>query len=482
MLLPSNRTRAPRATSSNGDWLQGLGLPGSVESAPLDRAVVDRSNLIRLAMIALITMVLLGPLMTITENGTAGEGSAVRQIGYLLILGLTVYAIWPVVTRQSGLAVPWPILAALGWCWLSVSWAIDPGVSARRLLLTTLVAWMVFAQVRHGGYRLATDTMRYTLLGTVLICYLVVLLDPMVGTHLQLEGDMPTELIGNWRGFLGHKNFAGAVSALCILMFVFDAKRLTTVVRLFAIVVAAYFLFRSQSKTSAGMLFLALLGGWVFEFCTIRLRRYLLPILILSGTLIWLLQSAYADLFRSALLNPKAFTGRGQIWASLLNYARDNPVFGAGFGSFWNIPANSPIFQYGSGFVTKITLGHSGYLDQLVAVGLPGLILMVFATAIWPIAKMLVSPKIAEGQGALISAMLIFCIGHNTTETGLFERDVIVSTLFFFACALAQYCTLGEQGLRAAKRADGDALMRHMKRRTRPAGPTGVPGLRRSAE
>ncbi len=473
---PDSVKRSGKAGSySAGNWLSELA-PNKAGQGNVGRlAATDRHVPLKIAIIALIALVMLGPLMTIVEGGTAGEGSIDRQIGYLLIFGLTIYAIRPTATPTSLVAFTWPILLTFAWCWLSLTWAIDPGVAVRRIFLTTLVGWMVFALVRHAGYQLSADILRYALLASVLISYLFVVLDPTIGVHLFSEAGISMALIGNWRGFLGHKNFAGAVCALCIIMFLFDAKRIRPTIRVFAVIVAGYFLFRSQSKTSAGMLVLASLGGVIFELVSMRLRRYLIPILTIGGSAVWFLTSAYGDMVQSNFLSPKAFTGRGQIWSTLLKYSADHPLLGAGFGSFWNIQKSSPVFEYGQGYVTIIFVGHSGYIDQLVTVGIPGVLLMIFAMAVWPLAKLLVSQQIPKGQGALISAMLMFCIGHNITESGLFERDGIVSTMFFFAVAFAQYCTLGDKAVNASKQ-DGDDMMRELRRRKRADRPVMTAG------
>ncbi len=234
------------------------------------------------------------------------------------------------------------------------------------------------------------------------------------------------------------------------------------------IIGAAFFLIQSQSKTSAGMLGLAALGGMMFETLSRRLRAYLIPITTLLGSLIWLATSAYADFLTTTVLNPTAFTGRGQIWSTLLLYAADNPVFGAGFGSFWNIQGTSPVFLYGQGYVTEITVGHSGYLDQLVTVGLPGLVLMVVAVMIWPFVKLLSAASLPGPAGALMVSLLMFCIGHNVTESGLFERDAIISTFLFFVTALAVKLAQNETG-DARKKSSGDDVMRAIRTRTKAA-------------
>ncbi len=464
MLPAPRRVRSPAKDESvrSDSWLAGLSVGTDTIARP---AAPSGQNAMRIALIALIALVMFGPLMTISENATAGEGSVVRQIGYMLIFGLTIYSIRQAVTGWSFVSFPWPMLLALTWCWASLFWALDPGVAARRVLLTTLTAWMVFALVRHGGYRMASDVLRFGLFGAVLLSYLFVAVDPPTGIHLAQDSAMPTALIGNWRGFLGHKNFAGAVGALCIIMFLFDARRISIAIRVIAIAVAAYFLLRTQSKTSAGMLFLASIGGLIFEYLGIRMRSYLIPILTVGGAAIGVVTSVYGDFVQANFLNPTAFTGRGQIWGTLLRYSADHPMLGAGFGSFWNIEAGSPVFQYSTGYVAMITVGHSGYMDQLVTVGVPGLVLMVAAVVVWPLAKLLMSQGVEKGQGALISAMLMFCIGHNVTESGLFERDMIVSTIFFFAVAFAQYCVPSEKYISPEKRAADDMMLELRQRR-----------------
>lgn len=150
----------------------------------------------------------------------------------------------------------------------------------------------------------------------------------------------------------------------------------------------------------------------------------------------------------------------------------DHPWTGAGFGSFWNVGQSSPVFSYATGWVTQITVGHSGYFDQLAAVGFPGLILMVYALIVWPLIRLLASSSISPQQGALISTMIIFSMGHNITESGLFERDVIVSVFLYFGAAFAQVTTqlnLSEKlgGLTKDPKAAGDEVMRGMRKRRR---------------
>ncbi|WP_176500398.1 hypothetical protein [Sphingomonas sp. HMP9] len=75
---------------SGSDWLAKLGEGAADDDAPVLRSVGDRLMPLRIAIIALISLVMLGPIMTNVEGG---DGSVVRQIGYLAILVGTIFAI-----------------------------------------------------------------------------------------------------------------------------------------------------------------------------------------------------------------------------------------------------------------------------------------------------------------------------------------------------------------------------------------------------
>jgi O-antigen ligase len=126
------------------------------------------------------------------------------------------------------------------------------------------------------------------------------------------------------------------------------------------------------------------------------------------------------------LLLPGALTGRGQIWPVLIQFSSQNLMLGSGYGSFWNIGDASPVLQLTSGWVSQITTGHNGYLDLLVQIGVPGLVLSVFAIVILPLWTLTTQRGIPVRLGGTLIALLTFCIGQNMTESSLFNRDVAV--------------------------------------------------------
>jgi hypothetical protein len=125
MLPDSDSVNRNARTSdySGSNWLTelGTGMGTGMGDVAVVRSVGDRLMPLRVAMIALMALVMLGPLMTNVEGGGAGEGSVVRQIAYLAILAATIFAIRPTASPQSLLAFSWPVLLAFAWCWSSAS-------------------------------------------------------------------------------------------------------------------------------------------------------------------------------------------------------------------------------------------------------------------------------------------------------------------------------------------------------------------------
>lgn len=402
------------------------------------------------AMAAMMVMTLLGPLMVFSDLPMAGEGNPVRQAIYAAILIATVAGVRPQDWRRL-VAVPVPIVVALGWCWLSVFWSIDPGISVRRLVLTMLVIWTIFIGVRQIGSSATINIVTAALIGALFANYVAVLLFPEFGIH-QVNSDAGDDLIGDWRGIMMHKNFAGATTAVLIPFLCFGARRIPLSLRVLIGIAATVFLFFSQSKTSLGLVGIGVLAGFAYLRLSPRLRIVAVPALILAGVAAITIYNTYKDPMALVLRDPTAFTGRTVIWRALLAYAQDHPWTGTGFGAFWNIGPASPIYTYGAKWITGLASGHNGFLDLVVTIGLPGLALVLFATVIWPIATLFLSRRIAPRGGALVIALIVFCIAHNGTESSLFDRDSIVQVVLIFA--LAMLVVLRAEGAAEERRAN----------------------------
>ena len=388
------------------------------------------------AFAALLALTILGPSMT-SEN--YGLQSQIRMAGYLLISLMSLVALEPWRRPERLLVVPWPLLVALGWCWLSLAWAIEPAVGLRRLVLTSLVLWSTFALVRRLDLERSVLLVRGILVITLLANFVVALTNPAVGVHPVNPGGFESDLSGDWRGIMIQKNYAGLTCAMTILLFAFHAERVYLALRVAVIIASAVFLYLSDSQTSQIMVVASLIIGALFTWLAQTKRREQLA----PAWLAWVLLAIPGIVFVSMAINPApyldmlsdpaGFTGRTQIWTALIRFYADYPLFGAGYGSFWDLGPSGPIFQYGKGWVTEISQGHNGYLDLLVQIGLPGTLLVLFATLVWPTQRLLRGGD--HPVRPLAAAAFIFCLGHNLTESMLFDRDSLSQVFLLIALA-----------------------------------------------
>jgi O-antigen ligase len=427
---------------------------------PLDRAAIARAGsgnstqgLATFAMFTLVALTILGPAMTYRPEPFTGEGSPLRQGAYLALLAAAVYAARPWANPSRLIRLPLTLLVAVGWCWASLSWSIAPDEAMRRLSLTTIVIWLIFLLVGEIGAAGTLRAIRIGLVVALIANYGAVLLVPGVGIH-QIAEQFDPGLVGDWRGIMLQKNFAGALCAFTILTFLFYGRPVNRYYQLSVLAAATFFLWRTVSKTSMGICALSIIAGFVYLGYNPRYRVLVLSLLVLfAGVVAGYVFIHLGDITRQ-LNDPGALTGRAQIWPPLLSYSHDHLLRGAGYGSFWNIGfGESPIYRYGKGWVTHITQGHDGYLDLLVTIGLPGLILVIVAVAVAPVAILFTSRQIDRKVGAGLLAMLIFCMGHNFTESSLFDRDTIVQSFLMLTVAMIHTQTRTQSRIVSAARA-----------------------------
>lgn len=390
----------------------------------------------------------------------AGLGDSTRQTIYLTALALVVLASRPLHHPAKMIAIPIPILLLLFWCAISVTWALEPSISMRRLIFTTLIVWIVCRTVDEMEPERLLATLRFGLLVMLILNWGAVLLFHG-GIHAANASDDHT-LAGSWRGIIPHKNIAGPVCSVTMFVYCFSGRRVHPLLRLAVVVAAGYFLYRTQSKTSLGFTAMALLGGYAFRFYDARYRALLLPVIALAGVAGTLAGTIFGPRIAADLASSEdAFTGRIQIWHVLANYIADHPLKGAGFQSFWNIGPDSPVYEYARNWVAQnVVVGHCGFLDVTAQIGIPGVILTVTCLFILPLARLFSIRGIPRDTGALAVAILLFAFGHNFTETTMLERDAFLNVMIMMAAAMAYKIQPQFDVVRRPRRAMSPALAR----------------------
>ncbi|MFW2831103.1 O-antigen ligase family protein [Sphingomonas sp. ID0503] len=366
-----------------------------------------------------------------------GSGSGLHQL--LVIIGfLGAFVGCGGLSRPLRLfAMPLSLLITLAWCWASVIWSIAPEVSIRRLVLASVTVTTAFMLARELGYDRMVAMLRYFVTAALIACFLRMIISPSTGIQLANVG-MDEGSAGSWRGIMMDKNTCGSFCAVTALLFIFNGRSLNTVFRVGMIIAAVFFLVKTQSKTSMGVLALATVAGLCFYKYNPTYRLLLIPAMMCVAVAVWIMGGRMLMPFYAALYDPTAFTGRGLIWIALVHSIRDHWLLGSGFGAFWGTGASSPIKQYSTYEWIRdgVSVGHNGYLDIWVQIGLVGLVLLVLSFIVIPTAKLFYRHFEERGAPSLLIALLVFSVGNNFTETTFLNRDLFLNVIMLLIIAL----------------------------------------------
>lgn len=410
-------------------------------------------------------LVLIGtaPLQEWAFQGAVGAGDVINQVLHVAIF-LVLLSAGGMPSRRELFCVPASITLLLAYCFVTVLWAVAPFISFRRATLTAIVVWVTFRQVNDLGPERTFKLLRLALAGLLVVNFMMVFLTPY-GIHGEVLGE-ESSVVGDWRGIIPHKNVTGVVCALTILLYAFDNRQFSRLFSALVIAGAAIFLFYTNSRTSEVILLLGVIAGVVVRPYDPSHRTVIGVFLLFVLGFALQVFSANIDAVTELLNDPGALTGRAAIWPLLLEYAGDHPWTGAGFSSFWQIGDNSPIWTLTAGWVAVYAAhGHNGFLDLLVTIGVPGLLLAVAVLIVWPLLRLLLSLSIEKPRRSLLLALIIFCVGHNLTESSLLNAASVVQVFLLITIAVTYRESDASAGAHQQLRRRMTGLLRGMSRR-----------------
>jgi O-antigen ligase len=353
----------------------------------------------------------------------AGHGNVIRQIAYLgvaAMIGLTA------LTRYGMDAVrivPMSMILLLSWCLASALWAPETAVAIRRAGLEVVVVASLLISVETLGAERAFLIWRWLLAAILLVNFLSI---PLIASARHGASEIDPALVGSWRGLYGHKNIAGAVCALTAITFLFSQNGRRNWIGICIALAACLFLAMTRSKSSAGFLLIASVCGLLYRLAwRDGLNRAILLVCgALLATALAVLAVLDADAIARALEDPAEFTGRAEIWAAELRYIADHPLLGAGFGTFTDTGAPSPLRDYiGSSWVAGVSHGHNGYLQILVTIGGIGFILAMLSLVVAPARRLWTPDDAGQGLKPMLLAIFVFAVAHNVMESDFLEGD-----------------------------------------------------------
>ncbi len=357
------------------------------------------------------------------EDGITGQGDVMRQISYLTVFGIVALGALRKFGVEIMALVPLFLMLALCWCLSSSAWAAEGGVTFRRAGLEVIIVLTAMWGVETIGIERSLTLLRAVLIGVLVVNWLSV---PLTARAIHQPGEPDPGIVGAWRGLYYHKNIAGAVSAISAMVFLFFALERRSRLDWFLVAAALGFAVMTRSKSSLGLLALALAGGAVYRVAwkrgldrTIAVVAALLVVLV-AATVVLVDWSAIV----AVVSDPQEFTGRTAIWAAESAFIADHPLLGAGFGSFTNTGTISPLHNYvDSGWIETISHGHNGYLQLTVELGAVGLVLSMLALVVQPAIMLWRRDAVPVPFKAFLFSLFIFFVLHNFMETDFLAGD-----------------------------------------------------------
>jgi O-antigen ligase len=410
-----------------------------------DRTVIAVSSF---ALALALVLVLCTPFVEMTGI-LSEEQKAYRLYGYAT-LGLIEAALIPMRGWRRSLRIfSSPVSLVLIWSAFSLTWTQHVDLTTKRLVLLALVYGGVFGSVSDLDVRRSLGIVRIALVVALVMNFAVAIADPDVG--MQPFGGSHL-----WRGIMGHKNIAGMLCSVTIILFTFDCAKVPVLARTAAIGAALVFFFLAWSKTTLASLPLAsgaagavILAARQYPALSERWRRSAgLVALGLFGLIvvILLVATVQQNFLLSLTDDTGKLTGRTAIWRPMIQFYLEHAFLGAGYGAYWN-PNVDLIDAAAGGRWANVDQGHNGYLDLLTQIGLPGLTLALCAAFVWPVRPIFDMIGKSPQRAALIVALLVFFLIENFSESSLFADDTLGNGFLLLALACVQ-----RFGLRSAER------------------------------
>lgn len=320
-----------------------------------------------------------------------------------------------------------PFVLFAAWLAITVVLSLDPGTSIRRASLTVCVIGvaatiMLLPKSQHELMR----WLSIAALVLLVVCYLGVLFAPQLSIHLASDTQEP-QLAGDWRGAFGHKNMAAGIMAMLLFLGICIVRSGAWISGVAIVALASVFMLNTSGK-SAPALTIAVLALTsltpVVRSYGLRMVMLLTPLAVLNLLSIGTVMSPLlADLAQHLPLDT-SFTGRTDIWSFALQSLQARLPTGYGFAAFWGTDTVRSLPE-GKEWAEYASHSHNGYLDTALGMGLPGLLLLIFAVVITPLRNFQTADE-GGNNGPLAMALLriwLFGLYLSSLESFFLDRS-----------------------------------------------------------
>lgn len=350
------------------------------------------------------------------------ESSVLNQIGYTGLLAVTLFTFLTTIDRRAVfiyLSAPWMLIIAL-FIFSTTSSPIP--ADAHRAVAFTLIAFLLAASfiVLPRNADELSNVLAIACFLVLGLSYAGVVLWPNAAIHQFFESE--SQHGGLWRGIYIHKNITGPIMAVIVFAGVYLVRRGRWISGAAIGLLALFFIAQTGSKTS---LIVAPAVAAIILLPTMAGMRGLSAFLVLVAVLtthamtIGTVYSSTLDAILRSVDPVTTFTGRIGIWEFTKPFVSSHLWSGYGYDGFWGsdmvLTAEKP---FDSEWDPRgIIHGHNGYLDVVLILGLPAMLLFVWVSLIAPIIDYLRVPKLKEN--VFLSDFLFMIVAFTAMNSAL---------------------------------------------------------------
>lgn len=374
------------------------------------------------------------------EGPASTGGDIVNQLGYGALGGLAIFCLATLVDakRIPALLSPWWLLL-LSLFMLSVYNATDPSGAMRTASFTLIgIITMSAILLLPRDAEAFSTVLATTGLLVVGVCYAGLFLFPNEALHTV--NSLEPQHAGFWRGVFTHKNIAGPVMAGFSFGGIYLWRRGWRWLGIVLFTLSMVFLANTGSKTTSGLVPLAILIVVLPSLVGMRLLTPILFAAAVIGTAVATLGIVFIGPvkdFAAAVAPDLTYTGRTALWEFSGGMIAQRPWTGYGYESFWQTPFLTGMDRNfdDAWDIRGIVHGHNGYMDIAVLMGLPTLAAAVAAFLLEPLRNYMRIPLRRENiiMGDFFMMVALFTLLNAFLESFFFRRADPVWLMFVFS-------------------------------------------------
>lgn len=306
----------------------------------------------------------------------------------------------------------WPLWILVLYSIISCLWSEIPLTSFTRLLQQIFLITFILMVIRYLYFNDIFNVLKFFAIAIVIIGV------------LSIPFSFAWQDIG-FRAIHGHKNTAGYIYALSLLIVMYDIfiNKNKNKLNLYLLFTVFVLLIISKSKTSLALVISSSIFIYMLiNYQWLKAKNVILSIFFTSGFVFLALLLVDTSILSDYGLD---FTGRAIIWDFVIFEMNDYKWLGFGYRSFWGVGDAGLSVLYGGDFdffITKLNQSHNTYLDIWIMLGYIGV----------PIFIAFVIHSIFEitRSNYLFIAILFFLIIHSFMETDFFRSNNLLWVLY----------------------------------------------------